>query len=132
MNTFFTVHAVAKNDRGEYLLLQRAAHRQRPLQWNVVTGHIQDRESAEAGALRELKEETNLEGEIIKTSEPYWSDDVDGNRWVRVASLIEVKDLSLFKLDTNESQAFKWVTLDDPLIKETENIQRTFKKLEIL
>ena len=71
MKTFFGIHAVAINEKGEYLLLQRANHRKRPGEWNVVTGHVQDRESAEEAALRELKEETNLEGEILKTAEPF-------------------------------------------------------------
>ncbi len=97
-----------------------------------MTGYVQDYESAESGALRELKEETNLEGKILKTTEPYWSDDNEDNRWVRVALIIEVGRAESFKMDANESQAFKWVTPDDPLVAESETIQRTFKKLGLL
>ena len=88
MKTYVTVHAIAINKKGEALVLQRAKHRSSPDKWNCVTGYIQDRESAEEAALRELKEETNLVGKIIKTTEPFWVD--SGKiRLVVITSLIK-------------------------------------------
>src|SRR3990172_9780606 len=108
MKTYITVHAVAVNNTNEYLVLQRANHRSNPGKWNCVTGYVKDREPAEEAALRELKEETNLSGEIIKTTEPFWVDN-KRIRWVVISSLIRIKDTSEFKIDESESQSYKWI-----------------------
>lgn len=131
METFVTVHAVAANDVGEYLVLQRADHRSDPGLWNFATGFIQDRESAEKAALRELKEETNLEGEIIKTTEPFWVDTND-KRWVIVASLIKVSDTSQLKIDESESKAYKWIKPDDPIVSQSKGLEASFEGLGII
>ena len=131
MKTYATVHAVATNGKGEYLILQRADHRTNPGTWNVVTGYLHERESAEDAALRELKEETNLEGEIIKTSEPFWRDNGD-TRWIMVSSLIMVKNIDELKIDPAESQNFKWIKADDSLIEESPGMKLSFKYLGLL
>jgi len=64
MKTYSTVHVIAQNKKGEILLLQRASHRSDPGTWNCITGYIQERESAEDTALRELVEETHLTGRL--------------------------------------------------------------------
>ena len=92
MKTYMTVHVIAMKD-GKFLLLQRAKHRTNPGTWNVVTGHVREKESAEDAALRELKEETNLEGKLVKTGEPFWVDQGD-IRWIVVPSLINTDDIS--------------------------------------
>ncbi len=131
MKTYITVHAVAVNDRNEYLVLQRAAHRTGPGRWNCVTGYIKDRESAEEAALRELKEETNLTGEIIKTTEPFWVDD-NAVRWVVVSSLIKVKEISFFKMDEDESQGYKWIKTSDPIVEQSRGLKASLSKLGII
>lgn len=131
MKTFFTVHAVVINRSGEYLILQRANHRTNPGSWNVITGHVQERESAEDAALRELKEETNLEGETIETTEPFWVDTED-KRWVVVSSLIKVKDVDSLKIDPNESSDYRWIKSNDPIVNVSRGINLSFKKLNIL
>ncbi len=131
MKTYTTVHAVATNGKGEYLILQRADHRTNPGSWNVVTGYLHERESAEDAALRELKEETNLEGDIIKTSEPFWRDNAD-TRWIMVSSLIRIKNLDQIKIDPNESKGFKWIKPNDPLIEGSPGMKLSFKYLELI
>ena len=128
MKTFTTVHAVATNGRGEYLILQRADHRTNPGSWNVVTGYIHERESAEDAALRELKEETNLDGEIIKTTEPFWRDG-DDVRWIMVSSLILVKNIDEMKIDPAESQSYKWIKPSDSIIEQSPGMKLSFKYL---
>lgn len=128
MKTYSTVHAVAINDKGEYLILQRADHRTNPGTWNVVTGYLHERESAEEAALRELKEETNLDGEIIKTSEPFWRDSGD-TRWIMVSSLIRVKNIDEIKIDPDESQNYKWIRSNDPILEESLGMKLSFKHL---
>jgi 8-oxo-dGTP pyrophosphatase MutT (NUDIX family) len=113
------------------LILQRALHRSSPGKWNHVTGYIQERESAEEAALRELKEETNLEGEIVKTTEPFWVDSGD-TRWVVISSLIEVSNEDEIKVDENESQAYEWIDLSDERVSKSNGMRESFKELGLL
>lgn len=131
MKTQFTVHAVAVNEDGECLILQRAEHRSSPGTWNFVTGYIKEKESAEDAAKRELLEETGLAGNTVKTTEPYWV--VIGEvRWVVVASLIQVTEVSSLKIDTSESQSYKWVRLGEYFEERSSEIELTAKKLGLL
>lgn len=131
MRTLFTVHAIARNKQGKILVIQRADHRSSPGKWNCITGYVQERESAEEAALRELKEETNLEGIILKTTKPFWGD--SGNiRWVVVSSLIEIEDESKIKIDENESKAYKWITLNDPTVLNSYGLKESLIKLGLL
>src|SRR3989344_9224133 len=130
MKTYITVHAVAVNGKNEYLVLQRAKHRISPDTWNCVTGYILDRESAEEAALRELKEETNLEGKIIKTTEPYWVNDKDV-RWVVIPSVIKIEDASKLKIDMTESQCYRWIKADDPIVDQSRGLKASLMKLGI-
>lgn len=131
MKTYITVHAVAVDDNNDYLVLQRADRRSSPGKWNHVTGYIKDRESAEEAALRELKEETNLTGRVIKTTEPFW---VDGNnvRWVVITSLIKVKNPGEIKVDKKESQDYKWIDKNDPIIEGSRGLKASLIELGLL
>ena len=130
MKTYMTVHVITMKD-GKFLLLQRAKHRTNPGTWNVVTGHVREKESAEDAALRELKEETNLEGKLVKTGEPFWVDQGD-IRWIVVPSLINTDDISQFKMDESESQGFKWIGLDDEMIKHGIGLKKDLQILELI
>ncbi len=127
MRTLVTMHALIVH-KDKYLVLQRADNRSNPRYWNCVTGHIKEHESAEETALREVKEETNLDGEIIKTAEPLIHFTKD-QRWVILAYLINVNDISNLKIDTNESQAYKWIEINDDMVKEYKGLEETIKIL---
>lgn len=131
MKTYITVHALAVDKKGRCLILQRAKNRTSPGKWNCVTGYIQDRESAEEAALRELKEETNLTGKIIKTTKPFW---LDGNkiRWVVISSLIKVENTSNLKIDKYESQNYRWISTNDKIIEKSRGLKDTLKNLGII
>ncbi|OGM11330.1 hypothetical protein A2Z22_05080 [Candidatus Woesebacteria bacterium RBG_16_34_12] len=131
MKTYITVHAIATNNKSEYLVLQRANNRTSPAKWNCVTGYIKDRESAEEAALRELKEETNLTGEIIKTTEPFWIDDKEV-RWLVVTSLIKVEDASELQINEHESQNYKWIKASDPIVDQSKGLKTSLSKLGII
>ena len=132
MKTYSTVHAVARNKEGKYLVLQRAEHRSSPGKWNFITGYIQERESAEDAALRELKEETNLEGEIIQTADPWWRDHTDDKRYLIVTSLINVTNEEDLKVDEGESQAYKWINVTDDLVQESSAMTEDFVRLGLV
>lgn len=128
MKTFTTIHAVARNSEGKHLILQRAQHRTNPGKWNFITGYLKERESAEDAALRELKEETNLEGKIIKTTLPWWRDHQD-ERFIIVTSLIEISNESDLIIDPNESQAYQWVSPDEEIVKNSSVMSEDFRQL---
>jgi 8-oxo-dGTP pyrophosphatase MutT (NUDIX family) len=132
METYATIHAVAQNIEGQYLILQRAADRTSPGKWNFITGYIKERESAEEAALRELKEEANLEGEVLKTTEPWWRDHDDGKRFVIITSLIKIKDQAALKVDTRESQAYKWVSPEDDIVQGSSIMREDFIRLGLM
>ena len=131
MLTYSTIHALAVNSEGKYLLLERATGRPRSGTWNVVTGYVKEKEPAEYAATRELKEETGLVGRIIRAAEPFWIDR-ENVRWVISAFLIEVKDLSSLVIDPLESSNYKWVDPRDPLIQEGDAVRETFSRLGLL
>lgn len=60
--------SLVKN-KGELLLLKRAEENSSPGYWNFPGGKIEEEENKEEAVLRELREETDLEGEIEKTGE---------------------------------------------------------------
>lgn len=55
------VHIYRENCGIEYLLLKRSFNEIYPLLWQMVTGKIKHDEKAYTAALREVKEETNLD-----------------------------------------------------------------------
>jgi len=131
MRTLITVHAIVVNDNNEILVLQRAKHRSAPGTWNCVTGYVQDRESAEEAALRELKEETNLNGDIKKTTAPFWVD-IGDTRWVVISSLINVTGISSLKIDEGETQSYKWIRTDDAIVSESEGLKESLTQLGLI
>lgn len=131
MKTLCTVHAIAQKTDGKIIILQRAESRSHPGAWNCITGHIKECESAENAALRELKEETNLTGDIVKTTKPFWKD-VGDIRWIIVASLISVNQPNDLKIDRSESQDYKWVNPDEDIVKTSEALTLSLKNLELI
>ena len=58
-------------EKDRFLLVKRSSVRKRfPNEWEFPSGFLED-ETEQQGALRELKEETGLIGEVIKTGESF-------------------------------------------------------------
>lgn len=131
MKTYATVHVIAQNQSGEFLLLQRAKHRSSPGTWNCITGYIEERESAEDAALRELKEETNLEGKLIRTGEPHWSDH-ENSRYIIVPSLVEIGNGDQLRVDEGESQSHAWVTVDDERVQSKPSLMQSLRSVGLI
>lgn len=131
MQTYCTVDVIAvRNDR-RFLLLQRAPHRSYPLTWNCVSGHIQERESAETAAVRELYEEAGLVGDMTCVGTPHWTED-DSTRFVIVPTLIVVTNEHEVNIDPDESCAYDWVRPEDPRVKCTDYLQLTLRSVGML
>ena len=117
------VAAVTYNpEKDRFLLVKRSSLRKRfPNEWEFPSGFLED-ESEQEGALRELKEETGLIGEVIKTGEPF---KVKTEKYhFRLHPVLVRVDSENIEL-TGEHENYDWVELNElgkyntvPQIKE--------------
>ena len=113
---------VCLNDKQQFLIIRRSDIDEREGQWTMPGGHIDEKDgSIEAGAVRELEEETNLTCEVsdlVFLGEPKpekyffmaqkWSGEINVHKPNPESGAIEHDD-------------WKWATIDD--IKEMDNIE---------
>jgi 8-oxo-dGTP diphosphatase len=114
MATYIAVIGVVKlkDDDDRILLLKRNARRRTsPNKWQTPSGFMNEGESAEEAALREVKEETSLDGTILKGGRTFEVVD-EWARWVIVPFLISVKSDKVV-IDTKEHSEFRWIKVDD-------------------
>jgi 8-oxo-dGTP diphosphatase len=119
MATYVAVIGVIKLDNDErndddclILLLKRNAQRRTsPNKWQTPSGFINEGESAEEAILREVKEETALEGTIKKSGSVFEVVD-EWARWIIVPFLILVKSDKVV-IDTREHSEFRWVKVNE-------------------
>ena len=128
MKTQITVYALLEYD-GKYLITQRADTKSNAGYWGCISGHIKEFESAEDAVIREVKEETNLEGIITKTGDPIWFD-VNNKRWIILNFLVKVEDINSLKIDKQEIGDFKWIDATDDIVKEYKGLEDTFRALK--
>ncbi len=92
--------------RDKYLMLQQARTRRFPLKWMGVSGAVEEGETPEEAALREVKEETGLDIEIVRKAATLKAD-------------YKTKELHFFianwkkgevKIDSSEANDFGWFT----------------------
>ena len=118
MATFVVVIGVVKLDNDDrnneclILLLKRNAQRRTsPNKWQTPSGFINESESAEEAVLREVKEETGLDGTIERSGGPFEVVD-EWARWIILPFLVLVKSHKVV-IDTREHSEFKWVKVDE-------------------
>lgn len=103
-----TANAVVQ--KGKTLLIKR---RSEPFKdyWAIPGGFVDINESTSACALRELKEETGLSGEIVQLVGVYDAPDRDPRHTVNIAYLVEPKRIAALKASDDAADA-KWFSLD--------------------
>lgn len=113
MATYVAVIGVVKlNDDERILLLKRNARRRTsPNKWQTPSGFLNEGESAEEAALREVKEETSLDGTILKGGRAFEVLD-EWARWAIIRFLISVKSDKVV-IDTKEHSEFRWIKVDE-------------------
>lgn len=128
MKTYAVVVGIIKF-RGKILLLKRSSNREFfPCKWNFVSGFVRNRESAGDAVLREVKEETGMDGSIVKTSKVFEVEE-GSRRWVVVAFLVSVKSDKV-KIDGDEHSDHMWVKPEE--IYDFDCVSGIREKLESL
>jgi len=98
----------------EFLLLKRASYQIYPNLWQMVSGKIKENENAYQTALREIKEETNLQPEklwIVPNINSFYSPVEEYISLIPVFAA-KVKYDSKVSISTEHSE-FKWVKKDE-------------------
>jgi 8-oxo-dGTP diphosphatase len=113
---------------GEYLLLKRSQENSSSGEWTFPGGKIED-ESRKSAALRELKEETDLEGEVLDSGEPYIGKGELGY-WKIYPFHVKVGSKRV-ELDHEHSE-FKWLSIDSLGSHETMGRLKSLKRLDII
>ena len=116
MATYVAVIGVVKLDddqEEDYILLlkRNALRRTSPNKWQTPSGFMNEGESAEEAVLREVKEETTLEGTIKKSGSAFEVVD-EWARWIIIPFLISVKSDKVV-IDTREHSEFRWVKVNE-------------------
>jgi 8-oxo-dGTP diphosphatase len=112
MATHVAVVGVVKLWDNRILLLKRNVQRRTsPGKWQSPSGFMKEGESAEEAVLREIKEETSLDGTIIRSGNSFEVVDEWG-RWIIVPFLISVTSENVV-IDPREHSDFKWLVADN-------------------
>ncbi len=131
MKSFVIVVGIVKF-KDKFLLLKRNAKSYNAAnKWEFVSGYIKEFEPVEDCVLREVKEETGLDGKIIFQGEVLEVISED-KKWVTFPFLIEVKE-SKIKIDPKEHSEHTWIGLEE--IKNFDclnGVEKNLKSVKLL
>lgn len=113
----------------EYLLLKRGKKNSSSGEWSFPGGKIEDEETAEEACLRELEEETRLEGKITKKGEHYIGEGELG-LW-KIHPFLVKASKGVVRLDYEHSD-YKWLGLDELKEHDTMGDLKSIRKLGIM
>ncbi|MCK4927261.1 MAG: NUDIX domain-containing protein [Candidatus Aenigmarchaeota archaeon] len=128
MKTYAAVVGIIKFDDKILLLKRNGKRTTSPNLWQGVSGALKEREAAEDAVLREVKEETGLDGRIVKAGEIIDVSDEFG-RWIVIPFLVSV-DSDDVRIDENEHTEFRWVSPAD--VDDFDCVVGTRKDLVVL
>jgi 8-oxo-dGTP diphosphatase len=127
MKTRVYVSVIVKNKENKQLIIRRHENSIfAPGQWEFVNGSIDDGESAEQTAVRELQEETGIiiREEDLKEGPVHELTDSDG-RWVVIPYFLQVKTQEVNL--SPEHTDYNWVSEQELLT--TANVGKDYEKL---
>lgn len=104
------VALVIVEEAGKYLVLKRSEQKSSPGYWTFVSGRVEEDETVEEAAVREVKEEAGLEGEIVKHGDPYISQGELG--FWQLHPILMKADSRDVELNWEHSE-YRWVSLDE-------------------
>jgi 8-oxo-dGTP pyrophosphatase MutT (NUDIX family) len=106
------------------------------LEWCIPKGHLEENETSEQAALREVFEETGLEAQIIETlGEVNYQFIQDGNRITKTVHVYLMKQtggkLSFDNDPHKEASELEWVQVSELLDRLSHGNERRIAKLAI-
>ncbi|OGM28060.1 hypothetical protein A2962_05590 [Candidatus Woesebacteria bacterium RIFCSPLOWO2_01_FULL_39_61] len=99
--------------KNKALLLQQPSSSRHPNLWGPPGGHREGKESLVEVAIREIKEETNLDVDIEGLVEAGIKTHPDGRISIVTLYFAHPLNLKEFKVDPSEVSDYKWVTLEE-------------------
>ena len=112
MATYVAVIGIVILDDNHILLLKRSPQRRTsPNKWQTPSGFLKEGESAEEAVLREVEEETLLDGIITKSGKSFEILD-EWARWIIIPFLVAVESDKVV-IDTSEHSQFKWIRVNE-------------------
>jgi 8-oxo-dGTP pyrophosphatase MutT (NUDIX family) len=129
LKTYFVVTAVIKH-KGKILALQKSDDDWNyPGKWSMCSGYVKEFESAEDTVMREIKEETGLDGKLVgKGRLLHIKDPKRKKSWVLMAFLCKVNSDKV-KI-CHENKSFKWIAPKE--IYSLDTVPGIVKDLEVL
>ena len=120
-------------DKTKYFLLLKM-NEKRGLFWQNVTGGVEENESFEDGAFREVKEETQLaDNNIFKlhtTDFEFEFDDQWDHHVHEKVFLLQCKDRWDVKIDPSEHSEYKWISQDE-INRESVHFETNYQALTL-
>jgi len=93
--------------KGKYLIGKRAFHKKfSPGKWEFIAGFVDEGETPQETIIRELKEETGIQGKVVKICAPYEVPDNEG-MWKIFPFVIEADNN--FKINKEDHEELKWI-----------------------
>jgi ADP-ribose pyrophosphatase YjhB (NUDIX family) len=100
-------------NKGKILLLQQNGDGPQPLLWGPPAGHGKDGEEASEVAIRETKEETNLDVEITGLVQVCLLNLNDGREYLAVFYSAKPKNINKMKIDPKEATSYCWASREE-------------------
>lgn len=116
----FSAGGIVFNKQGKVLLINNAAMRDPSKSyWGFPKGHLEPGETSRQAAVREVKEETGIEAEIIgNAGESKYVFTQDGEKIFKAITVFAMKKVSgELKFQSEELLAAEWITPDQALSK---------------
>lgn len=117
------------NQEDKYLILKRSEQNSSSGEWVFPGGSIEENENSREAALRELKEETGLKGEIRREGSNYIGEGELG-LWKIHPYYVKVEDRDV-ELN-HEHSDYKWLTLEQLKQHDTMGQLKSLKALNII
>lgn len=109
------VHTLIYNEKKEILIIKRASHRNvLPNQWDIPGGTLEEGEDPVYGAIREIKEETNLNFQTTELSLFSYTHTVDqekNKQFVRLIFIAQYQGGEI-QVDPKEHEDFLWIPMN--------------------
>lgn len=127
MRTYFAVTGVLLHKEKLLILKKSPDDYNYPNRWSFCSGFVKEFEAAEDTVLREIKEETGLDAQIITKGNIVIAEDKKlGKRWIIMPFLCKTKSTKV-KL-CHENIEFKWIEPKD--IKNFNTVPSLIEDLE--